>query len=78
MTRQDIGTALELLHGMGMSNTEVAAWCGCTVRQLEIIDTEVMVPLNGHFRTGNVRITLPSKNWDMVENDDIPDYHQSR
>ncbi|MFD2599887.1 hypothetical protein ACFSQ3_13095 [Sphingobacterium corticis] len=48
MTRQEIASALELLHGRGMSYTEVASLCGCTVRELEQLSVKVFTFRSSH------------------------------
>ena len=64
MTKQEAASALELLHGMGMSHIEVASLCGCTVRELEQLDAAVMTFHSGHYNSHNMVVTRQSgMNW---------------
>ncbi len=64
MTKQEAASALELLHGMGMSYVEVASLCGCTVRELEELSARVMTFHSGHYNAHNVSVMRQSKmNW---------------
>ncbi|MCL7987679.1 hypothetical protein M8998_06990 [Sphingobacterium sp. lm-10] len=64
MTKQEAASALELLHGMGMSYYEVASLCGCTVRELEQLSIKVMSFKQANWQNSNITLTRQSKiNW---------------